>query len=266
MKHRFFEGLSPTLHISHRGGAKLAPENTLTAFRPAVEKYRTQMLELDVQLTLDGQLIVAHDGTLERCTDATGPISALSYSELCEVDAGYRFTLDGRQFPFRGRGVRIPLLTEVLGAFPQLKFNLELKPASAAGVDELARLLREAQALGRVCCGSEDDAVGAALFEALPEGCHFYPRWALATWVMAVKRGELPPDDDRYTVLDLPLTFQGEPLVDRALCVQAGRLSKWVNVWTVDEPQQMRELIAFGVGGVMTDRPDLLRAVLDSDP
>ncbi|HZG41378.1 MAG TPA: glycerophosphodiester phosphodiesterase family protein, partial [Longimicrobium sp.] len=105
----FLRGLRPTLHISHRGGAALAPENTLDAFRLAVERYRTDMLELDVHLTRDGEWVVAHDDTLERCTDGTGPLAALTLAELRRLDAGFGFSPDeGRTFPFRGRGARIP--------------------------------------------------------------------------------------------------------------------------------------------------------------
>src|SRR4051812_16548947 len=92
----FFRRLSPTLLIAHRGGAGLAPENTQPAFEAALARYRADMLELDVHLTLDGELVVSHDATVERCTDGSGVIAGMRMAELERLDAGYRFTRDGR--------------------------------------------------------------------------------------------------------------------------------------------------------------------------
>jgi glycerophosphoryl diester phosphodiesterase len=261
VRHRFLEGLKPTLHISHRGGSKLAPENTMAAFRQAVEVYRTDMIELDVHATRDGELVVAHDATVDRCTDGSGGISSLTYSELQQLDAGCRFTPDGMHFPFQGRGVRIPRLLEVLRGFPQLRINVELK---AAGFEKaFASLVRAEQAVDRICCGSESDAIAAKLHDALPEACHFFPRDALTAFILAVKAGEQPFDDERYAVLDMPLWFQGMRLFDEALRDAALRMGRWINLWTIDDPEEMRSLIAEGAGGIMTDRPDLLRAELN---
>jgi len=261
----FLQGLRPTLHISHRGGALLAPENTLPAFRMAVERYRTQMLELDVHLTRDGEVVVAHDASLDRCTDAQGPLAALSYAELRRVDAGFRFSPDGgHTFPFRGQGVHIPTLSEVLRAFPGLRINMEMKPATPGSEEVLHEVLRKEHALERVCMGSDQDEVGERLVARMPDACHFYPREALTAIVLALRSGEQPPEDPRYTVLDMPLYFGGMRLVDEDFLRTTTRHGKWVNVWTVDDPAEMRRLVSEGVGGIMTDRPDLLRQVLDA--
>jgi glycerophosphoryl diester phosphodiesterase len=263
----FLQGLKPTLHISHRGGALLAPENTLPAFRMAVERYHTQMLELDVHLTRDGEVVVAHDASLDRCTDAEGPLAARSFSELQHVDAGFRFTPDGgRTFPFRGQGIRLPALSEVLRAFPGLRINLEMKPDTRGSEEVLHEVLRKEHALERVCMGSELDEVGERLVARMPDACHFYPRDALTAMVLALRSGEPPPEDPRYTVLDMPLYFGEVRLVDEEFLRATTRHGKWVNVWTVDDPEEMRRLVSEGVGGIMTDRPDLLRQILDASP
>ncbi|NNC21109.1 glycerophosphodiester phosphodiesterase [Corallococcus exiguus] len=261
----FLDGLKPTLHIAHRGGALLAPENTLEAFQRAVHTHRTDMLELDVHLSRDGEVIVAHDDTLERCTDGEGPLAALTLAQLRKLDAGHRFTPDeGRTFPFRGQGVRLPTLREVLRAFPTLRLNVELKPDVPGAEAVLARLLTEEGALGRVCLGSEQDAIAERLHKELPDACHFYPRDALAAFVLALKAGEAPPEDARYSVLDMPLYFGEVRLVDDALLKAAAERGKWINVWTVDDPAEMDRLIQEGIGGIMTDRPDLLRQRMDA--
>ncbi len=258
--HPFFTGLRAPLHISHRGGALLAPENTLLAFERAVASYRTDMLELDVHVTRDGEVVVAHDPTVDRCTDGSGALAELTWADVARLDAGFHFT-DPNGVPFRGRGARIPRLGEVLGAFPSVRLNIELK--DERGLDAFATLLGEARCLDRVCIGSEHDVVGRALTERLPDALHFYPRDALAAFVLPIRGGDEPEDDGRYTVLDMPLTYFEVRLFDERLAREARRRGKWVNVWTVDDPTEMRALVAEGVGGIMTDRPDLLRQVLD---
>lgn len=262
--HPFLDGLAPTLHISHRGGAAMAPENTLAAFSLAVREYRTEMLEIDIQMTSDGTLVVCHDPTVDRCTDGCGEVASMTLNQLQALDAGYAFTRDGgRSFPFRGGGVRIPSLAEALRAFPAMRWNVELK-ASRPGIEEaLVQLLRKEKAVHRVCCGSEDDELAARLFAALPEACHFYPGNALAEFVLSVRNGSPPHKDDRFSVLDMPLEYLGVRLIDEPLLAAARSGGKWINVWTVDDEAEMHRLVAEGVGGIMTDHPDLLRRVLD---
>lgn len=267
----FLEGLRPTLHIAHRGGSLVAPENTLEAFRLACERYRTDMIELDVHLTRDGVLVVAHDPDVDRCTDGSGAIAGMTFDELRRLDAGDRFTADGgATFPFRGRGVRIPTLREVLEACPGVRVNLELKPEADGAELRLVEELRAAGALDRVCLGSADDAVAERLHRAVPDACHFFPGNALIKLVMALKSGAAPSaiaplaEDDRFSVLDMPASYQGFALIDRAFLTAAAELGKWVNVWTIDERAEMEALAELGVGGIMTDRPDVLREVLDA--
>jgi glycerophosphoryl diester phosphodiesterase len=210
-------------------------------------------------------LVVAHDATLERCTDGNGLVADLTLAELKRLDAGYGFTPDGgRTFPFRGQDVRIPTLREVLRALPSLRLNVELKPDVPGIEHAFAALLREEGALERVCMGSELDSVAERLAAVLPDACHFYPRDALAAFILTLKAGETPPDDARYTVLDMPLYFGEVRLVDEALLATTAARGKWINVWTVDDPAEMDRLLQERVGGIMTDRPDLLRQRMDA--
>ena len=187
----------------------------------------------------------------------------MSLGEIQSLDAGHWFSRDGgRTFPFRGRGLCIPSLEQALRALPQMRWNVELK-ASTVGIEQaLAELLRREGAVQRVCCGSENDETAAKLYEALPEACHFYPGNALAEFVLSVRNGSRPPSDDRFAVLDMPLEYLGVRLIDEVLLEAARSREKWINVWTVDSEAEMRRLVAEGVGGIMTDRPDLLRQVL----
>ncbi|MCA9538095.1 MAG: glycerophosphodiester phosphodiesterase [Myxococcales bacterium] len=251
-------------HIAHRGGAGLYPENTLYAFRAAVSRHRTEMLELDVHLLADGEVVVWHDNTLDRCSDGTGPIATHRWPDLAGLDAGYRWTPDGATFPFRGKGIGLARLVDVLRAFPNLPINLELKPADPATAAPLADLLRAEGAVERVCVGSEHDTVAAALHQALPAATHFYPREALTRFVMTVLTGGTPEDDPRWRVLDMPAEYGGTWLITPALLEAAHARDRAVNVWTIDDQPTMARLCKLGVDGIMTDRPDRLRAVLDA--
>jgi len=254
----FLRGLQPTLNIAHRGGAALAPENTLEAFEQAVTHWGADMLELDVQATVDGVLVVFHDETLERCTSGVGRVDAQPWAELRALDAGVRWPASA------GRGVRIPRLDAVLEALPDVRLNIELKAGDDAVVECFVRTLRAYDALERVCIGSESESVANRLYAACPEACHFFPAEPLAAWVFGLKTGAAKQPDPRFSVVDMPNVWQGMSLVDEALLDAADRAGLWVNVWTVDEPEEMARLIGLGVGGVMTDRPDLLRGALNA--
>ncbi|MCA9545919.1 MAG: glycerophosphodiester phosphodiesterase [Myxococcales bacterium] len=263
MPHPFFAELAAPLHIAHRGGAGLYPENTLFAFQQAVARHHTQMIELDVHATADGEIVVFHDDTLERTTDGAGPLAARTWAELQVLDAGYRWSADGQRFPFRGQDIGIPRLVEVLRALPDLPLNLEIKPDRPELAAPVVALLKAAGALGRCCLGSFHDRVGEALHAAAPDACHYFAQGPLTAFVMAALMGQPLPTDDRWHVLDMPATHNGLPLITPALIAAARQRDLWVNVWTIDDAATMRALLAAGVGGIMTDRPDTLRAVLD---
>jgi glycerophosphoryl diester phosphodiesterase len=260
--HPFLSGLPRTAFIAHRGGAGIKPENTLLAFVNALTWCGADVLELDVHLTADGVLVVSHDDTVDRCTDGQGPISDLTLREVKQLDAGYRFTLDGREFPYRDVGLKIPTFEEVLEAFPGARLNVEVK-ADVPGIEHLfASLIRRKDAPRRLCCGSGLDAVAERLSEALPEACHFYPRGALTTFAEYVWSGREPPPDDRFTVAEMPLYLGDQRLSEGALANALRRRDKPLFVWVVDDPDELNRLYDEGVEGVMTDRPDLLAKVL----
>lgn len=263
-RHLYSRTLPRPAHVSHRGGAKLEPENTLRAFRRAVDEFRTDVLELDVHLSRDGVLVVHHDDTVDRCTNGSGPIANFSVAELQRLDAGHHFSLDGTSFPRRGQGVVIPTLREVLRACPSTRVNLEVK-ADVPGIEDvLAKELSEAGALSRMCIGSESDAVAERLCTRLPEACHFFPRNALTTFVIGALNGDESAPDERFHVADMPAEYEGMPLITPELIRIARLHGIAVLVWTIDDEAQMRTLLEAGVDGLMTDRPDVLLRVLSS--
>jgi glycerophosphoryl diester phosphodiesterase len=264
MSHPFLKRLTAPMPIAHRGGAGLFPENTLFAFEQAVARHGAKMIELDLQRSRDGELIVFHDDTLERCTDGQGRVADHDLAQLLALDAGFRFSQDGRTFPFRGRGIGLCTLDTLLSskALAGVPLNIELKCDLPQVERQLADALRRHDALDRVCIGSELDALAARIAEATPSACHFFPREALTAFVMAAYSGEPWPLDERWQVLDAPLEHEGFRVVQPPLIEAVRRHGRWLNVWTVDREEDMRALVELGVGGIMTDRPDLLCRIL----
>lgn len=255
--HPFFAG-APQL-IAHRGGAGLAPENTMAAFHGAVQAWDADMLEMDVRLTADGRVVVLHDETVDRTTDGTGRIREMSWAEARELDAGYRFPGVNGAGPWRGRGVRLPLFEEVLETFPRMRMIVEPKAAETAG--PLVRLIRAAAAERRVLVGAE--------FERTRAGARGYRgpwgasrRQVAPFWVLhrlgPAGRWHAPAADG----FQLPERSGRLRVVTPALLRAARAANMPVYVWTVDDPADMRRLLEWGADGIMTDRPDLLAGVL----
>ena len=259
-----FHGLKRTQNIAHRGGAALWPENTLYAFAGSISAYDCSIIETDVHLLSDGEVVVFHDDTLDRTTDGQGPICQFSWNEVRRLDAGYRFRFgDAGSFPFRGQGMGVPRLVDVLRSFPDTRFNIELKGTDPRLAFAINDILREEQAVERVCIGSEYDGIAEILLELLPEGTHFFPRAALLTWVMSVMTGQVP-DSFPYRVIDMPPRYQGIELITPDLVAWASRQGLWLNVWTINNTHEMAELMMLGVNGIMTDRPDRLQRISQS--
>jgi len=254
--HPYFAG-APLL-VAHRGGSRLAPENTLVAFREAVDLWGADMLELDVQASRDGHAVVFHDPTLDRTTDGSGPVGDRTLAELRELDAGYGFLdLEGRPSR-RGLGIRIPTLDEVLEALPHVRVNAESKDPRAAR--PLLDTIRRHKAEHRVLFAAE--------YERTRRGVADYPGpWGASRHhVLLFRVLHLLPRGAGYVpgadVLQVPETWRGHRIVTPRFVEQAHLRNLPVQVWTVDDPEAMHRLLDWGVDGIHTDRPDLLARVL----
>jgi len=260
---RLFLQAPRPLAFAHRGGSLLWPENTMLAFRGAVEMgYR--YLETDLHATRDGALVLIHDDTLERTTDGSGPVWEHTLAELKRFDAGYHFSPDGgRTYPYRGRGVTVPTLEEVLEAFPEVGINVEIKqeqpPAVAAVVDFIERRglqdrLLVASFRDRVVQEFRRRSGGHVATSAARGEARLF--W-LASRLRLERFLRVP-----YDALQVPARYGSRTVVDRRFVEAARRRGLQVHVWTVDEPEEMRWLLSLGVDGLMSDRPDLLLEVV----
>lgn len=249
------------LLFAHRGGANLAPENTLEAFRNSVDLWDADVLELDVRRTLDGELIVFHDPVVDRTTDGSGAVADLPWSEVGALNAGYHFRdLEGR-FSFRGRGVRVPRIRDLLEAFPQTRMNVDAKDPSVQ--PELVKLVEELGAEHRVLLASADRRGRADRFGYRGPVSATRHQIRLFYFLHRLPRGGgyCP----RADALQIPYEWKGRQVTTPQLIREAHRRNIAVHVWTVDEPELMRRLLAWGVDGIQTDRPDLLSMVLHEE-
>jgi glycerophosphoryl diester phosphodiesterase len=244
--------------IAHRGASGSAPENTIPAFRLAVQ-HGADAIELDVRLTADGVPVVLHDARLDRTTDARGPLAHFNWQELAGVDAGAGFTTDSHTFPYRGGAARIPALAEVLRAFPEIPFLVEVKEVAAQ--QAVRQVLVEERAADRCLVASEHEAALDA-FRTAP-----FAVAASAREIGGLYRARLfrrAPSAVRYQALSVPERYRGLRVPTRAFVAAARRLGCPVHVWTVNDPTSARRLWQDGVCGIVTNFPHRIRQALNT--
>lgn len=247
------------LLIAHRGGAGLAPENTLVAFRQAIDDWGADMIELDVRASADGRCMVIHDPTVDRTTDGTGAVEAMTYDELRRLDAGYRFTPDGgRSFPFRGRGIRIPTIEEVLDALPTVPLTVEVKVASAAR--PLFDAIERVGAAERIVAAAEEDRC-RTLFGAYP-GPMSASRSQMLRFVLLHHARLSALWQPAVDAVQIPERWRGRQILTPRLVRDFHARGFAVHVWTVNDVEDMERLLEWGVDGLVTDYPDRLADLL----
>lgn len=240
--------------IAHRGASGRAPENTLEAFDLAA-KQGADAFELDVRLSRDGAPVVMHDATVDRTTDRTGPVRAHTLVDLRSADAGYHFTTDGgKTFPFRGQGVRVPTLGEVLWAFPRMPVLIEIKePEVQAAVQKV--LINESATDRCVLASEHREAL--ELFREPP-----FVRAASGPEISELYRASLlrlPLPSPGYRLLSVPARHKLLTVPTPRFVKCARTLGCPVDVWTVNETATARSLWNRGVAGIVTNFPERMR-------
>lgn len=244
--------------VAHRGGADDHPENTMPAFGAAVALgYRH--LETDAHLSSDGVVFSFHDSVLDRVTDRSGALAAVTADHISGADAAYHFSPDGDTYPLRGSGIGVPTMEELLTTWPDVFVNIDTK--SDAVVEPLLALLSRLGALDRVCIGSFRDERLQRVRRLTGNGVctSLGTRGVTAAW-LASRSGRMPRQG--ADCLQVPARRVGVRVVDRLFVAAAHRAGMQVHVWTVDDQAQMNRLLDLGVDAIMTDRPTLLRTVM----
>lgn len=235
--------------FAHRGGVGHAHENSMAAFQYCIDLgYR--YLETDVQLSADGVVVAFHDATLERLTGRAGRIADTTWDQLATIN--------------NGAAPAISRLDEILETWPTVNLNIDAKTADV--VEPLAALVVRRSAESRVCLTSFIDGRIARLRALVgPTAITGVGRAGVGLLRAASYAGR------RGTMLQIPghcvqvpVAVRGKPLVDARFVSLVHELGKQVHVWTIDDPAEMSRLIAMNVDGIMTDRPEVLKEVLQT--
>jgi glycerophosphoryl diester phosphodiesterase len=279
------------LHMAHQGGETEAPSDTLFAMKTAIYK-GADMLELDVHATADRQIVVLHDATVNRTTNGGGRVDELTLAQIQQLDAAHWFVpgcgtchgRPGKEYRYRGMATgrrsippgmfafgirktdfRIPTLREVFQAFPNVPINIEIKnsvPDTEGYESLLARLIRSH---GR----TEDVIVVSFLDHAIEQFKVHAPEVSTATATVetalfyATAFGALPgAPNPRYVALQVPMVFEGIPVLSADFIANAHANGLAVHAWTINDRPTMEQLIDWGIDGIMTDVPTLLERVL----
>jgi glycerophosphoryl diester phosphodiesterase len=242
-----YEGPIP---LAHRGFDVSGLENSLVAFQAALD-LGFRYLETDVHATSDGVLLAFHDENLDRVTDRTGRIPELPWAEVARARIG------GRE--------RIPRLEEMLDAWPDARFNIDIKTAGAIG--PLVRVIERVSAHDRVCVTSFSDTRRRMALRRFTRPVATSAGQSLtAAFVLAAASGSIRAAHAALRDVDglqVPVTFRGIPVVTVRNVELAHAAGKFVHVWTINDSTEMHRLLDLGVDGLVSDRADLLKEVLN---
>jgi glycerophosphoryl diester phosphodiesterase len=248
-----YQANSIPLIIAHRGGAGLWPENTVFALQEAA-KLGVDLSEVDIRMTRDGVLVAIHDESIDRTTNAKGLVQELTLAEIKRLDAGYRWTNDGgRTFPFRGQAITIPTLNEIFSAFPTQVISLEIKqtdPPIAAALRETVNRYGKMQHI-------LVSAFNARTMQVFRRLC---PKIASAASDSEIQRFSRLSQIYLDRVFSIKASAFEIPFdkVTPYFIKAAHKKNKRVDVWTVNEIEDMERLLVWGVDGIITDFPDRL--------
>ena len=236
--------------IGHRGNAAHAPENTIESFQQAVA-IGVDALELDVHISADGHVVVIHDSTLDRTTDRSGRIERLTLAEVRQADAGARYTADqGASHPYRGSGIQVPTLVEVLETFGEMPLLIEIKTPKAATATRQA-IERHGAQHRCIVAAFDDSAMDPFEGSGIPQGAS---RRDTATLLWRAALG-VPARHVDFNVMCMPPAHRGLPLPVGGYAKSLEPLGVPVHVWTIDEVDAARRLRRRGARGIISNDP-----------
>jgi glycerophosphoryl diester phosphodiesterase len=262
------DALPQPLVIAHQGGDGERPSNTMLAFQHAVD-IGVDVLEMDIHATRDGVLVVIHDSTIDRTTDGSGAVSDFTFAELQAFDAAYRWpTLDDEEgsptdeHPYRGTGVVIPSLEEVLRAFPQMLFNIEIKQRTPSMTQALCDLLTETSLRERALVAAFDGATLREFRRLCPDVATSAAQDEVTPFVLLGQVGLTAVYQPTAHAFQVPMRAQGLTVISAASVAAAHSRNVDVHAWTINTEADMRAVIDMGVDGIITDYPTRLMGVV----
>lgn len=252
--------------IAHRGGAGQWPGETLFAFEQAL-KIGVDVIEMDVHSTADGALVLMHNPTVDETTNGSGAINKFSLEELQKLDAGYKWTADGgKTFPFRGKGIRVPTLEEILRSFPHQRMNIEIKQTSPDIVEPVAAMIRQHEMQDEVLVASFSHSALTEFRSISPEVATSASGSELIRFVAISKLLPIKPKAPDADAIQVRSNYSFLPIITKKIVRTAHDHELPIHGWTVNEVKDMRRLIALEVDGIITDFPGTLLEELGRKP
>eukprot|EP01089_Gocevia_fonbrunei_P002751 TRINITY_DN12654_c0_g1_i1.p1 TRINITY_DN12654_c0_g1~~TRINITY_DN12654_c0_g1_i1.p1 ORF type:complete len:278 (-),score=60.68 TRINITY_DN12654_c0_g1_i1:9-842(-) len=266
-----FDKMKTPCVIAHRGGAGMAPENTMYAFKKSVE-CGADMLEMDIQKTKDGKLVLFHNDNIAYNSNGFGSIESFTFEELQEFDFGYNWCRSEEGYIYRGKGIKIPKLEDVIDTFkdshPDLLFYLDFKEQGIAA--DVMKLIDLKDISNRVVFGAIDPSIHSELMKIKPKHIPITPDAQEAkTTFITYKISELllrlkPLSSD---AVGFPYSFGEHIIPNERLVTICHAKGKKVFIFSfsdeLDQKSIQKDLIKFGVDGLVSDRPDILRKTVD---
>lgn len=261
VSHPWLEGrtVDRAERIAHGGGLGRAPANTLAALEQAVTD-GADVLEVDAQLTADGVLVLMHDDSVDRTTNGTGRVDALTLAGIQPLNAAFGYEGEPAD-RFADDGIAVPTLAEALSAFPDMRWIVEIKPDTEEAARVMCDTIRDAGMQTGVLVGSFHDNAMAHLREVCPEVATGMARSEAFSFYVMARLGLAKFHPTSAVAMQLPPRASGLDAVHPRLVSAAHARGIAVQVWTINDPAEMETFIARGVDGVITDRVDVMAGV-----
>ena len=207
-------------------------------------------------------MVVLHDPVLDRTTDGGGAVRDRTLAEVKELDAGYRFTAPDGGYPWRGRGIRVLTLDEVLAAHPGVPLNVEIKQHEPAIEQAVLAVLDRHRVRATTLLAAEHAPIMARIRAAAPDVLTSCSAAEAADFVFRLRDGRLAGWTTPAVALQVPPSYGEFDIVTAESVAAAHALGLEVHVWTINDAATVESLLALGVDGIMTDVPALVTDVL----
>lgn len=252
---KFFE--KRPLLFSHRGANRVFPENSIPAFKLAVE-HGVDALETDIRLTSDHRLVVFHDATLERMAGTPDLVRKISVNEIQKLNIGFNFQLE-TEFPYRRQPVFIPMLEELFETFPDMKFNIDIKDRELLAVEILWEMIQRQNLYDRVLVGSFYSDI-IKYFRKISQGkvATSAAKHEMWFWGICHQIGIPLPLRPPMDAFQIPTRYKMFDLTTSRFIQQTHRKKIFIHYWTINDPLEMERLFAADADGIMSDDPALL--------
>jgi len=247
---------------AHRGSSGTCPENTEIAFKAAIES-RADVIETDCHLTKDEQIVLWHDDTIKDKEGNLHVINTLKYKELQQFDAAWHFRDKDGQYSFRGRDIKVPLMENVLKNFPESYFNIDMKDNTDILVKNFSDIIRRQDAINRVLAASFHNRNVYIIRKLIPEMAtcctpeeikkFLLFHYCKLSYLKPASMGDAWQVPEKYGIISLT----SESLINHLHSLEIP-----VHVWTINDRNIMKRLLANGADAIVTDHPEILRNLI----